>query len=99
MEHELYKLTILLVDDNKELLQMIHNILIQAGFQNIVTASSCQEARQVFSRQCPDAAVLDIMLPDGDGFSLLQELRSVKDIPVLFLSAKDRMPTGCKGWA
>ena len=35
MEHELYKLTILLVDDNKELLQMIHNILIQAGFQNI----------------------------------------------------------------
>ena len=90
MEHELYKLTILLVDDNKELLQMIHNILIQAGFQNIVTASSYQEARQVFSRQCPDAAVLDIMLPDGDGFSLLQELRSVKDIPVLFLSAKDQ---------
>lgn len=69
---------------------MIQNILLQAGFRNLVTASSCQEARQIFSRQALDGAILDIMLPDGDGFSLLQELRSQKDIPVLFLSAKDQ---------
>ena len=87
---ELYDLKLLLVDDNKELLHMIQNILIQAGFRNLSTASSCQEARQIFSRQVLDGAILDIMLPDGDGFSLLQELRSQKDIPVLFLSAKDQ---------
>ncbi len=88
--NELYDLKILLVDDNRELLQMIQNILIQAGFRHLATASSCQEARQIFSRQPLDGAILDIMLPDGDGFSLLQELRSQKDIPVLFLSAKDQ---------
>lgn len=87
---QLYTLKILLVDDNKELLQMIYNILIQAGFQNVTTASSCAQARQIFLRQPPDAAVLDIMLPDGDGFSLLQELQAQRDIPVLFLSAKDQ---------
>lgn len=87
---ELYQLKLLLVDDNKELLQMIQNILIQAGFRNLVTASSCQEARQIFSRQTLDGAILDIMLPDGDGFSLLQEFHAKKDIPVLFLSAKDQ---------
>ena len=87
---QLYTLKILLVDDNKELLQMIYNILIQAGFQNVTTASSCAQARQILLRQPPDAAVLDIMLPDGDGFSLLQELQAQRDIPVLFLSAKDQ---------
>ena len=37
----------------------------------------------------PDCAVLDVMLPDGDGFELLRELRRSSDIPVLFLSARD----------
>ena len=67
---EIYDMTILVVDDNKELLQMIQNILLQAGFRNILTASSCQQARQIFARQPLDGAILDIMLPDGDGFSL-----------------------------
>lgn len=36
----------------------------------------------------PDAAILDVMLPDGDGFSFLQEIHKFSNIPVLFLSAK-----------
>lgn len=93
---ELHDLKLLLVDDNKELLQMIQNILLQAGFRNLVTASSCQEARQIFSRQALDGAILDIMLPDGDGFSLLQELRSKRISPYYFYLPKIRMQTGCK---
>lgn len=90
MMKQIYAMKLLVVDDNLELLQMIQNILIQAGFQNIVTASNCQQARQIFTRQQLDGAVLDIMLPDGDGFSLLQELHAQRNIPVLFLSAKDQ---------
>lgn len=86
----IYDMTILVVDDNKELLQMIQNILLQAGFKNVFVASNCQQARQVFQRQKLDGAILDIMLPDGDGFSLLQEIHAQRDIPVLFLSAKDQ---------
>lgn len=87
---QIYAMKLLLVDDNSELLQMIQNILVQAGFRNIITASNCAQARQIFAHQQLDGAVLDIMLPDGDGFSLLQEIRAQRDIPVLFLSAKDQ---------
>lgn len=94
---EIYDMTILVVDDNKELLQMIQNILLQAGFRNILTASNCQQARQIFARQPLNGAILDIMLPDGDGFSLLQELHNCRDIPVLFLSAKDQAADRLQG--
>lgn len=86
----IYDMTILVVDDNKELLQMIQNILLQAGFQRIMSASNCVQARQIFTHQPLDGAILDIMLPDGDGFTLLQEIHEQRDIPVLFLSAKDQ---------
>ena len=41
--------------------------------------------------------LLDVNLPDGDGFSLLGKLRENRDVPVLFLSARDRTPTGWQG--
>ena len=37
----------------------------------------------------PDLAILDVMLPDGDGFSLMEQLRVWTDIPVIFLTARD----------
>ena len=57
MMKQIYAMKLLVVDDNLELLQMIQTILIQAGFQNIVTASNCQQARQIFTRQQLDGAV------------------------------------------
>ncbi len=43
-----------------------------------------------FARQeKPDLAILDVMLPDGDGFSLMKKLRTFTDIPIIFLTAKD----------
>ncbi len=88
MEH-IYECRILIVDDNAELLAMLTNILKKEGFQSLKTASCCQETRSVLKKQIPDFIILDIMLPDGDGFSLFQEIRQMTDIPVLFLSAKD----------
>ena len=37
----------------------------------------------------PDLAILDVMLPDGDGFSLMEQIRTWTDIPVIFLTARD----------
>ena len=62
---------------------------MQAGFLAVYTAQSCTEARRVVGDIRPEAILLDVMLPDGDGFSLLQELRQERDIPILFLSARD----------
>lgn len=80
---------IMLVDDEIQLLYMIKEILYNEGFKNIYTASSCKEAIEKFKKESPDIIVLDVMLPDGDGFLVLKKIREESDIPVLFLSAKD----------
>lgn len=80
---------ILLVDDESGLLEMVKAILQDDGFQNIVTAASVRDGVLVSKTEKPDLAVLDIMLPDGDGFSLMQQMREFTDIPVIFLTAKD----------
>ena len=88
MNH-IYEARILLVDDNPEILEMLENILARRGFLSLRTAPDCEKARELFSLYMPELVVLDIMLPDGDGFSLMRDFRLVSDVPVLFLSARD----------
>lgn len=85
----IYECRILLVDDNKDILEMLGGILSRRGFLSIKTACDCQSAREMFRTYRPELVVLDIMLPDGDGFSLMRDFRLSSDAPVLFLSAKD----------
>ena len=80
---------ILFVDDEPELRKLVIDILSDDGFSNIIDAGTVQTGL-VFARQeKPDLAVLDVMLPDGDGFSLMKKLRAFTNIPVIFLTAKD----------
>lgn len=79
---------ILLVDDEPELLDMVANILTAEGYQKLKTAKTVNEALKICKEWKPDLAVLDVMLPDGDGFSLLKQIRTFSDIPVLFLTAR-----------
>lgn len=79
---------ILLVDDEQELLNMVVSILKDDGFSNIKTAMSVSEALIAAQSFKPQLAVLDVMLPDGDGFSLMSELKKCGDFPILFLTAK-----------
>lgn len=78
---------ILLVDDEKELLEMVYSILKEEGYYNIRTASIQKEAMEEARCFHPELAVLDVMLPDGNGFCLFQKLREMGDYPVLFLTA------------
>ena len=88
MNH-IYECSILIVDDNRDLLSMLSQILEREGFRSPRTAGSCREARLALKEAVPDFIILDVMLPDGDGFSLFQEIRRTADIPILFLSARD----------
>lgn len=65
---------ILVVDDHKELLKMIDEILRKEGFSRVFLASSYEEAVRVFRNVKPDCAILDVVLPDGDGFSIMRKL-------------------------
>lgn len=79
---------ILLVDDEEELLHMVCSILEQDGYTNIKTAGTVKDALQFCKEWRPEFAILDVMLPDGDGFALLSGIRDFMDIPVLFLTAR-----------
>ena len=79
---------ILLVDDEPELLNMVTSILENEGYTNIKTASTASEAIAACKNFKPELAVLDVMLPDGNGFDLLRELKRISDFPVLFLTAR-----------
>ena len=71
MDHSfLQNKKLLLVDDEPELLKMVTTILSDEGFGNILTAVSVKEGISAVQKEKPDLAILDVCLPDGDGFPL-----------------------------
>lgn len=87
---------ILIVDDEPALQSMVQEILTQAGYETDA-ALSCAQALEQFLASAPDAVLLDVMLSDGDGFSLFGKLREIQDVPVLFLSARDEDEARLRG--
>ena len=79
---------ILVVDDEQGLVQMVVSILNQDGYTQIKTAGTVREALGVCQEWTPELAILDVMLPDGDGFFLCEQIKSFLDIPILFLTAR-----------
>ncbi|WP_237195080.1 response regulator transcription factor [Rothia nasimurium] len=80
---------LLVVDDEPNILELLATSLRFAGFE-VVTASNGREALEKAETESPDLAVLDVMLPDMDGFTVTRKLRSSGRLfPVLFLTAKD----------
>ena len=79
----------LVVDDEQSLADLVGMSLRYEGW-DVKTAHSVSEAMNHVKTFAPDIAVLDIMLPDGDGLSLMKSLRGFHaGLPVLFLTAKD----------
>ena len=80
---------LLVVEDEPNILELLSASLRFAGFE-VVTATGGFDALRTAQRQRPDLVVLDVMLPDLDGFDVARRLRSGGDrIPVLFLTARD----------
>lgn len=79
---------ILLVDDEQALLDLVVSILQNDGYQNITPAKSVSEAIALAKELQPELAILDVMLPDGSGFDLMERLKQTADYPVLFLTAR-----------
>lgn len=80
--------TLLLVDDDHDLLEMLCSIFRRAGYNELLTASSGAEALAIWRDRHPDMVVLDVMMPDMDGFSVLKEIRRTSRVPVLMLTAR-----------
>jgi len=89
---------ILVVDDEQALLELVLSILKEAGFAHVRTAKNVSEAVRTAQDFHPELAVLDVMLPDGNGFDLLRQLRETADYPVLFLTARDEDEDRLRGF-
>jgi two-component system OmpR family response regulator len=80
---------LLVVDDEPNIRELLSTSLRFAGFE-VVSAGNGREALAAAELHAPDLAVLDVMLPDMDGFTVTRRLRAAgKHFPVLFLTAKD----------
>lgn len=81
--------SILIVDDETNLLENLYNFLKDKGFGKVYTAKNLKESRFKLANFRIDLVVLDLMLPDGSGFDLLKEIRKTSDMAVIILSALD----------
>ena len=90
--------SILVVDDEKTLLENLYNFLKDKGFKKVYTAKNLKEARFKISNLKIDLVVLDLMLPDGSGFDLLREIRKTSDMAVIILSALDGLDDRKEGF-
>jgi two-component system OmpR family response regulator len=80
---------VLVVEDDETILELLSGSLRFAGF-DVVTAASGAEALRAVAASKPDLVLLDVMMPDGDGFGVVRQLRSSgPHVPVIFLTARD----------
>ncbi|WP_206023641.1 response regulator transcription factor [Saccharibacillus alkalitolerans] len=79
---------ILIVDDEPGIVKMLDTILRKEGYASVDCALTGEEAMEKIRRHAYDLIVLDVMLPDTDGFRLCQEIRRHTDVPILFLTAR-----------
>ncbi len=83
-----YNKKILIVDDDAGILRMLDTVLRKAGYTHIYKASSGEEAVRMATSLSPDLVLLDVMLPDVDGYEVCKNIRLHSMVPILFLSAK-----------
>jgi len=77
---------ILVCDDEPQILRALKVVLREAGFEP-VAAETAEEALDLAAVRPPEAAILDLVLPDGDGVEVCRALRQWSDMPVIVLSA------------
>ena len=78
---------VLVVDDEPQIIKLISMNLEREGFQ-VISAADGYEALEKVTKELPDLVILDIMMPDMDGFETLKRIRELSSVPVIFLSVR-----------
>ncbi|MFI8710047.1 response regulator transcription factor [Bacillus sp. NPDC077411] len=79
---------ILLIDDEEDLLDLLETVLVKEGFATIYKAFTGLSGVEICKKENPDIIVLDIMMPDIEGYEVCKRIREFTYAPVIFLSAK-----------
>ena len=86
------KMTILVVDDEEYVRKLLQRVLEEAGYGVVLTANG-REALDKMSQTNVSLVLLDIMMPELDGFQTLKLIRQQYDVPVIMLTAKSEVTT------
>jgi len=78
---------LLLVDDDPDLLYTLEKYLQKAGYTTVL-ANNGKSAIETFNTEKPDAALIDVMMPELGGFEVVKKIRSESDIPIILLTAR-----------
>lgn len=87
---------ILIVEDEPGLRGSVAQAFAEAGY-GVIPAATLAEARAALARAIPDLVILDVMLPDGNGMDLLEEIRGQGQTPVLMLTARSGLEDRVRG--
>ena len=79
---------ILLIEDNEAIIMGLKYSLEQENFQ-VISAKTAKESKEKLDDKNIDIVLLDVSLPDGNGFEICKEIKEKNDIPVIFLTAQD----------
>ena len=83
-----YKKTILVVDDEKMIRNLLNINLTKEGY-NVIEATDGIEAVEMATEKKPDLILLDVMIPKLDGLSVCKRIKNVMNVPILMVTAKD----------
>lgn len=100
VDGKISKATILIVDDNPNNVQLLKAVMNMRGF-DVLVAKNGIHALETVKTDLPDLILLDIMMPEMDGFEACQKLKecpSTKNIPIIFLTAKSHIDDIMKGF-
>ena len=79
---------ILLIEDNEAIIMGLKYSLEQENFQ-VISAKTAKESKEKLDNKNIDIVLLDVLLPDGNGFEICKEIKEKNDIPIIFLTAQD----------
>ena len=96
MENSLKDVTILVIDDDSNLCQLVELVFLQEGAQ-VYTANSGLAGLQQFYKFRPNLIILDIRMPEKDGWEVLQQIRELSDTPVILLTTMHEDNTLVRG--
>lgn len=88
--------SILIVEDNEAIVKGLKYLLEQENF-NVFICKTVEDTMNIIGKQSFDLIVLDITLPDGNGYELCEYIKKYTDIPIIFLTAKDEEQDVVKG--
>lgn len=90
---------LLIVDDERELSELMKDSLERSGYKNVTAASSAEDAVRIMNGGMPDLILLDVMMPGMDGFAACAQMRRQSRAPVIFLSARSSDADKTMGFA